>query len=207
MTTRDNWISLRKRAGEGGDYSLSSTASLHAEAESPGFDLATPRQACEPLTLPWGNALILDQLPLLNVEKRLEFPDEWDLARYCGWLNEFVFFWPGTRDGPVTRPGKKHFKHYLETAEVKLTFLRLDAEKVLLDPERPPLFSSKTTGAPSGGKKAVGREADVFLAAGELNVPSDVLEVAFRDGVSLKASEVSPVAESRMREHLGIAKA
>ena len=204
LTTRDNWISIRKCAGEGGDYSLSSTAALHAQAESPGFELAEPRSTCQPLVLPGGTALIRDQLPLVNARKRLEFPEGWDLARYCGWLNEFVFFWPGTRDAPATRPGKRHFRYYLRKTDVKLTFLKLDAEKVLRRHERAALFSKVNSGPPPGRKKVVERGPGIFLTAGEIDVPSNVVEVAFPDTLTLKPDEVTPVSESRMREHLGL---
>ena len=204
LTTRENWIRIRKRAGDGGDYSLSSASTLHGEAESPGFDLNEPRKECQPLTLPGGGALIRDQLSLVNAQKRLRFPEGWDRSRYGGWLNEFVFFWPGTQDAPTTQSGKKHFRYYLRKSEVKLTFLKIDAEKVLGRYERSALFSHEDSGAPSGRKKVVERGPGIFVGAGEIGVPSDVVEVSFRDTLTLKPDEVTPVSESRMREQLGI---
>jgi hypothetical protein len=203
LTTRDNWIGIRKRA-DGGNYVLSSTAALHGQAESPGFGLAEPRKVCESLTLPWGTALIRDQAQLVNAEKRLTFPEGWDLGRYCGWLNEFIFFWPGTQDAPTTTAGKKHFRYHLRKSEVKLTFLKLDAEKVLRRHEQQALFSQVSSGAPAGRKKSVARGPGIFVTASEINVPSDVVEVAFREELSLAQDQVIPVAESRMRQQFGL---
>lgn len=203
LTTRDNWISVRKRA-DGGDYTLSSTATLHAEASSPGFKLGEARSECQTLSLPWGNALIRDQAQLVNSEKQLGFPEDWDLGRYCGWLNEFVFFWPGNQDGPVTPAGKKHFRYHLRKSEVKLTFLKVDAEKAVNAYDGDVLFSSGSLGAPSGRKKIVPRGPSALVTAGEIEVPSKVVEIAFRDELVLTPGAVIPVAESRMREHLGI---
>jgi hypothetical protein len=203
LTTRENWISMRKQA-DGGDYTLSSTATLHAQAESPEFELESPRTSCQPLQLPWGPALIRDQQQLANAEKRLSFPEGWDLGRYCSWLNEYVFFWPGTLDAPSTTAAKKHFRYHLRKTETKLTFLKLDAQKILDRLEAEALFADVSSGAPSGRKKVVERKPGIFVSAGEINVPSDVVEVVFHGSLTLRPDEVTPVAESRMREHLGV---
>lgn len=203
LTTRQNWISIRKRA-DGGDYVLSSAATLHGQAQEPEFELAAARTEAASLTLPWGEASIRSQERLARAEERLEFPDEWNLGRYCEWLNGFVFFWPGTPDGPSTPAGKKYFKYHIGNSEEKLTFLKVDADRVISRLEGTVLFSAAHTGAPSGRKKVVERSADVFVSAGEINVPSDVIEVAFPDELTLSPEEITPVAESRMKEHLGI---
>lgn len=205
LTTRANWIAIRKHA-DGGDYTLSSTASLHAAAESPPFELEAAREEGQELTLPWGTAQVRDQRQLANAEKRLSFPEGWDLGRYCGWLNQFVFFWPGTQDAPSMPSGKKYFRYHLRQTDVKLTFLKVDAGKVLTRLKAEALFSPAHSGPPPGRKKTVERSPDIFVSASEIDVPSDVIEVAFRDALVLKPDEITPVAESRMREHLGVAK-
>ena len=140
----------------------------------------------------------------MNATKRLTFPEGWDLARYCGWLDEHVWLWPGTADGPSTTAGKKWMTYQLRQADVPLTFLQIESARLLDRVGDDALFAAVSLGPPSSKKTTKELSADALVPAGEIGVPSDVVEVGFRDALSLQPAEVTPVAESRMRERLGV---
>lgn len=203
LTTRANWIAMRKQA-DGGDVQVLCTRDLHAQANDPGFALGTPRAEPQPVELPWGSARVGAQRRLVNAQKRLSFPEGWDLGRYCAWLDDHVWLWPGTADGPSTTPGKKWMKYQLRQADVPLTFLQIESARLLDRLGDAALFTPVGLGPAASKKTTKALSPDVLVPAGEIGVPSDVVEVAFRDGLTLHPDDVTPVAESRMRERLGV---
>jgi len=151
----------------------------------PSFALDEPRAECHRITVPGrGEVVVRDQLPLRSVADRLVFPDDgWDLSRYCRFLNDFVFFWPGDACSPSSPYGRDHFRRYLSSGEA-ITFVRVDSEKVLRRCEA--LYSCCNSGAPSQRESSPERGPWVFQSASQVDIRSSVVEVVFQDALVLR---------------------
>jgi hypothetical protein len=117
-----------------------------------------------------GTMLIRDQKPL--VSGAIEFEEGWDLMRFVEYVNQHVFFWPGTAVGPIN-PGLNHFERYRAECPVILRLATQDADPNSLR------FSRYNSGAPrcSGGKYSP-RGSRTYLAANEFpGTASEVVEV------------------------------
>ena len=117
-----------------------------------------------------GTMLIRDQKPL--VSGAIEFEEGWDLMRFVEYVNQHVFFWPGTAVGPIN-PGLNHFQRYRAECPVILRIATEDADPNSLR------FSRYNSGAPrcSGGKYSP-RGSITYLAANEFpGTASEVIEV------------------------------
>src|SRR5687768_1932088 len=67
------------------------------------------RASHERLTLPGGDVWLRDQEPLR--EGNIAFAPGWNFARFVALLDEHVFFWPGTEQGPIDYGGR-HYERY-----------------------------------------------------------------------------------------------
>src|SRR5690606_13880605 len=126
-----------------------------------------------------GESIVLrDQAPLhlgnVAFETGWTFPD---LVQY---LNEHVYFWPGTDQGPIPS-GLRHFQRYRNEDAIVLC-IRSEA-LFNVNPNVAPLFSRYNSGAPrcTGGKGSP-RSARTFLAPSCFDgTPSKVVEVVYRE--------------------------
>lgn len=147
-------------------------------------DATTRRRASLELAVGEDHVLVRDQQPL--VEGNIEFDPGWDIARLVENLNSFVYFWPGTAEGPV-RYGWNHYARYSGARE-EVVVLRVPTAR-LLATNASPLFSSCNSGAPrmSGGKRCR-RGGQTFVPAGAFALrPSRVVELVFEGRVELPA--------------------
>lgn len=161
------------------ELTLFSSASLLAT--SPGL-LLRKRTGC--ILIHHNGALVhvRDQAPLY--EGNVRFENGWSFADLLHSLNERVFFWPGSGNGPISY-GFRHFLRYLSERPAVLR-MRFD-DLVAGNPTRPPQFCRFNSGSPrcSGGRGSL-RGPSTFLEAHNANFsPSSVVEVTFLDKVSL----------------------
>jgi hypothetical protein len=117
-----------------------------------------------------GVVVIRDQRPLVN--GAIEFEEGWDLARFVKYVNQHVFFWPGTAVGPIS-PGLNHFERYRAEcpAILRLATINVDLNNLK--------FSRYNSGAPrcSGGRCSP-RGSRTYLPANEfIGTASKVVEV------------------------------
>ena len=68
---------------------------------------------------PNGSILIRDQRPL--AAGAIQFESGWTIERFIKHVNNHVFFWPGTKSGPITA-GKNHYARYSSESPVILRF-------------------------------------------------------------------------------------
>jgi hypothetical protein len=125
---------------------------------------------------------VRDQDPLR--EGNCGLPAGFEFEDLIGLLNEHVFFWPGTAEGPIPA-GRNHFGRYAE--EVGAHVLRVRTSSMFAANPRP-LFCRYNSGAPRCNPR-VGRSPrgrDTFVSAELFNGgPSNVVECVFRGAVSL----------------------
>jgi hypothetical protein len=125
-----------------------------------------------------------DQDPLH--ERNIEFEDGWDFARLIELLNQRVFFWAGTQDGPV-ESGRNHFKRYGQSGE-DVSILRVPTSSLLsTNAQNAPQFCRYNSGAPGSrdGRK-IPRGSRTFQEAEACDFTvSAVKEVTFVAGVDL----------------------
>lgn len=146
------------------------------------FALDKRRERSVALLLTDGSTVtIRDQKPLAS--GHIDFESGWDLQRLTRRLNQLVFLWPGTLNGPIG-PGRSHANRYVRAGEA-LLFLRMPAASLLTETRG--LFASVNSGSPRtvNGLKSR-RGGDTFLLAEFFTgSPSDVVEVAFDTTVDL----------------------
>lgn len=125
-----------------------------------------------------------DQDPLH--ERNIAFEDGWDFARLIESLNQRVFFWAGTQDGPI-ESGRNHFKRYQQAGE-DVSILRVPtASLISANSANLPQFCRYNSGAPGSrdGRK-IPRGSRTFLAASDCDfMVSAVKEVTFVGSVNL----------------------
>lgn len=133
--------------------------------------------------LPAGPVSIRDQRPL--VPGAIAFEDGWSLERFVAHVNEHVFFWPGTSDGPV-KAGRNHFERYRDERPV---IIRLPTAALSLQAL---LYCRYNSGAPrcSGGKYSPRGSATYLPAEKFSGGLSEVVEV-----VALRACVLPPTAQ------------
>lgn len=133
-----------------------------------------------------GELVVLrDQDPLH--ERAIAFEPGWDLRRFVGHVNQHVFFWPGTLDGPIPA-GRNHFERY---ASDQPLVLRIGLYQLLVaNGQAEPRFCRFNSGAPrvTGGRRSP-RGATTYMCAEEFNgTSSDVTEVVFAHRMVLPPS-------------------
>ena len=123
-----------------------------------------------------------DQDPLR--EGNCALPEGFEFEDLIGLLNEHVFFWPGTAEGPIAA-GRNHFGRYVEEHGAQV--LRLPTTSALTANPRP-LFCRYNSGAPRCNPR-IGRSPrgwETFVTADQFyGRPSDVVECVYRGAVTL----------------------
>ena len=126
---------------------------------------------------------VRDQKPLYR--NCMELDRGWSFECFVQKLNELVFFWPGTEDGPIDY-GRRHFKRYYQGENVAMIRVKT---KTLFDANKnaTPRFSRYNSGSPRHalGKPSPRGEqtfmtADVFPRA-----PWQVVETVYPGSVFL----------------------
>ena len=145
--------------------------------------------------------VIRDQKPL-HVGA-IAFETGWDLPRFVQHVNEHVFFWPGSLEGPI-KPGLNHYQRY---AEESLAIIRVRWSSLLyINPQRKPLFSKFNSGAPRvvNGKhspRGSSTYRDTHTFDGGV---SDVVEVVFLNRIVLPCDTQVSASYGGPWENLGI---
>jgi hypothetical protein len=125
--------------------------------------------------------VIRDQAPLHKGNMSLDVG--WDFSRFVEELNDLVFFWPGTEDGPIPH-GRRHYERY---ADEPVRILRIRTSDALATPLVRPLVCKYNSGSPrwSRGRPSP-RGASTFVELSDAPFPaSAVVEVAFRRELTL----------------------
>jgi hypothetical protein len=180
-TSRFNLTRLREIGA------LESTRTLFERAGRAGDPALRERRRCTRTVIVDGHSVtVRDQQPL--AAGTIEFEAGWDLARFVEYLNGFVFFWPGTADGPIPY-GCRHFERYRDAGE-DLAVVRVPTRALLMaNRERPPLFSRCNSGSPrmNAGRRAP-RGGDTFRPSPcFVGSPAAVKEVVFEGRALLSA--------------------
>lgn len=125
---------------------------------------------------------VRDQQPLHAGNITLE--GGWSFEDVIHALNEKVFFWPGTRTGPISH-GRRHFERYAHESPVVLRVST--AELYAANPNSEPLFCRYNSGSPRCSKgRGSPRGPRTFLKASEVDYTAcNVVEVTFSVKVSL----------------------
>jgi len=116
----------------------------------------------------------------------------WSFEDLVVHLNEHVFFWPGTKVGPISY-GRRHFQRYLgdDNVVLKLPTAQLFRTNTDLGPR----FCKYNSGSPrcNGGHPSP-RGPSTFVHAAEFGgTPSAVVEVTFRGSVTLAGCDLAVV--------------
>jgi hypothetical protein len=117
-----------------------------------------------------------DQSPLH--EGNISFEAGWTFQKLLVLLNQRVFFWPGTADGPI----EYGMRHYTRYESEQPAVLRVQTRSLLRrNQHNPPLFCKYNSGSPrcSGGIRSP-RGPSTFQAAGDNQyTPGSAIEVTF----------------------------
>lgn len=171
---------------------LRPAAELLVEAGLPG-EIRTRRPTLMDIEIGGVRVVLKDQRPL--VFANTELADGWSEGDFVAYLNERVFFWPGSETGPV-KHGARLFEAYDADAPVVIrvpTSDLLAANRALT-----PTFCAFNSGAPRMQQgRRVRRGPDLFTPADTFpRRASEVVEVAFCGPVALPES-----AEVRTHGH------
>lgn len=140
-----------------------------------------------PVTLQCDGETIVLRDQALLIEEQLSLYREWAFADFIEFMNDHVYFWPGTDRGPVKSGVELPYRDASTTA---LT-LRIPFEDLLAaNPAAEPLFSSVNSGAMrEPGSRRASRGPHLFRNALHFSRrPSEVVEVAFRSAIALPVS-------------------
>ncbi|MGQ0650102.1 MAG: DUF7002 family protein [Gemmatimonadaceae bacterium] len=136
------------------------------------------------LTVGTETVVLTDQAALL--ETNLALHRGWSFGDFVEYLNEHVFFWPGTAEGPI----KSGLRVHERAEQGSPTLLRIPtAELFDANPTAIPLFCPFNSGAPrqQPGRRVL-RGPHLFTVAADFRRHErDVVELAFRSRVSLPA--------------------
>lgn len=110
LTAREN-LDRIARVGR-----LDSAARLAVAARQVGL-LDARRKSHVAIEVDGESVIIRDQAPLH--ERNMRLTDGWSFQRFVRHLNERVFFWPGSRSGPISY-GERHFARYRPESPVLL---------------------------------------------------------------------------------------
>ena len=131
-----------------------------------------------------GTVCLRDQAPLHQGNVALS--GGWTFGDLVRHLNDFVFFWPGTSEGPIDY-GIRHFARYRDqaTTVLRVPTLSLLTANTMADVR----VCRYNSGSPrcSGGRKSP-RGPGMFVPLDQFEgTPSQVVELVVRDGVQLPA--------------------
>lgn len=147
-------------------------------------EIATHRPRQRVVTVDGLAVVVRDQKPL-NA-RRIAFEDGWDLARLVRVLNQRVFFWPGSRLGPIPH-GMRHYA--CNEAESPAVLRVSTAALVAANPDTPPEFCRYNSGAPGRNPQFNPRGGRTFLSSELCDFrEADVKEVTFVGGALLPTS-------------------
>lgn len=167
------------------------TASMLLRGAGQGASVRERRRSSMAISLNGRTVHIRDQAPLHA--GNLSLPVGWSFADFVAHLNDHVFFWPGTPDGPIEY-GRRHFERYADDDNLVLV---LDTAAVIAaNPDPGVRFCRYNSGSPrcSGGRPSP-RGPRTFVNATEyLGTPSTVVEVVFPRGISLPAGQLVAVS-------------
>lgn len=152
---------------------------------------------------------IRDQKPLHL--KNMKLPDDWTFKRWLKHLNSFVFFWPGSAQGPI-RSGVAHFDRYADAdTDTAPRLIRIPTQDLLAaNPDLPPCFSRYNSGAPRRPQdQGIPRGPDTFTCGSvfsQSHRPCDVVEVAFSSSVNLPpTTELATICRANVPDQWDIA--
>jgi hypothetical protein len=117
----------------------------------------------------------------------MRLDDDWTFERFIAHLNDRVFFWPGTLNGPISY-GSRHFARYEAESPAILRVPTLDVFEA--NPAVLPLFCRFNSGSPrcTQGRPSP-RGAMTFVEAQDAAFrASQVVEVTFAGSVELPAT-------------------
>jgi hypothetical protein len=133
--------------------------------------------------IPFGSdsVHVRDQAPLY--ENNIEFDQGLTFADWIEVLNGHVFFWPGTKKGPIGY-GQRHFEKYRLSSPC---MLRIEFNAIVAANTMEPRFSKYNSGSPrcSKGNRSP-RGIGTFVLSEEASfAPSACVEVTFLKQVKL----------------------
>jgi hypothetical protein len=138
---------------------------------------------------------IRDQAPLHA--GNMSLPAGWTFEDFVTHLNNHVFFWPGTLDGPIEY-GRRHFERYAEEDNLVLV---IDTAAMIDANPRPGIhFCRYNSGSPrcTGGNPSP-RGPNTFVpAAAYQGNPSSVVEAVFPGGAILPPGRFVSVEPSSL---------
>lgn len=178
LTSAGNFPSIRA------SRQIQSAAVLIGLAGLPHL-LTWRRPGHRPIQVHGTEIQLRDQQPLHAGNVALH--DGWRLSDLVNSLNQRVFSWPGTSDGPI-RPGQNHFAHYQSEGPKILRAPMLDLLKG--NAGLTPLFCRFNSGSPGYSNRTAGpRGSNTFVSAGKfIGRPSEVIELTLSPSVALPAS-------------------
>ena len=147
--------------------------------------LGRRRESRTPLMIEQSEVFLTDQKPLHS--GNIVFEGGWELEDLIETLNTFVFFWPGTEEGP-NGYGRGHFTRYRNEQPV---MVRAVTEVLLtLNAAVTPLFCPFNSGSPRFSRAMPSpRGPNTFLTAIEFpRPPARVVELVFAGGIQLPGS-------------------
>lgn len=167
LTSRENLVAIRAEAR------LESAARLLEAAGQEG-EIRERRQQHLAIEVRGKSRLLRDQRPLH--QGNIEFENGHDLGDVVAMLNHYVFFWPGTEDGPCAY-GVRHYERYRSEGPA---LLRVRTEDLLAQSSGDRIrLCAYNSGAPrcSGGQKSP-RGPGTFLPFQSFSTRvADVVEV------------------------------
>jgi hypothetical protein len=169
---------------------LDPAAAIFARANRQDL-LRTRRRGMTSVAVGHEKIIIRDQDPLHPGNCALT--DGFSFEDLVELLNSFVYFWPGTAEGPNDY-GRRHLARYAKIEDAAV--LRIPTASLLAaNPTLTPHASAYNSGSPrcSGGRKSP-RGPDTFLPFANFpHTPGKVIELTFKAPVSLpwRAVEVS----------------
>jgi len=140
------------------------------------------RTGAVPLEIDGETVVLKDQQPLILANVALT--GGWTAEDFVGYLNQHVFFWPGTATGPL-KQGARLLGRYEQTGPV---VLRMRTEDIFAaNSHHAPLFSPFNSGAlRKQNGLPVARGPDLFAPAHRFpRTAGNVVEVTFRSAVHL----------------------
>lgn len=137
-----------------------------------------------PVALAFDGATVLLKDQSQFIEENLALRREWTFADYIEYMNDHVFFWPGTDRGPV-KSGVE--LPYHGNGSMPVTIRVPFAGMLDANPAVEPLFCSVNSGARrEPGSRRTPRGPHLFRNALNFSLrPRNVVEVAFRQAVEL----------------------
>jgi hypothetical protein len=138
-----------------------------------------------------GDIVLKDQKPL--IEANTDLQGGWAFADFVRFLNEHVYFWPGTEQAPIG-PGRRLLEHYESDGPLVLRIPTVDLLRS--NSASQPLFCPFNSGAPryNAGQRAP-RGPNLFVNATLFpRRASEVVELAFAGSVVLPSTTQHRVA-------------